>query len=809
MIALLFLLSYCYPAYSQRNKPDNITLLKIQLIKRENDTARVGIYLILGKLYLDRPGREKANLDSAIYFISQGDKLSREIGYKIGYGRSMLASALVFIRKNNNENALQLIRKALICFQQAGDLLDVGETYILMGQRYDNQATNLEVKFDYFKKAAEAFVKAGAVKRAGDAYKDIGEIQLMVGKNKEALENLQTSLKFYQSVHYNEMASVYYLTSRALSRKGDFINELKFSLLAIKNIETLGDSTSPVLRNIYYTTGMAYHRISNYETAQSYLFKARRLAYMQKDTPAMTEITFNMGMSQLFNQKYDETLVLMKSMEQLKDTAAIIEFGMYTAGKLRESSDISRKNKARTLLLALQKYKAFKLGLNDQEKLASISLHTYLDLRDFKSAKVYVRQLNEIVPLKDLALTNQFDALNGIIRYHNVTGQDKAALKAIKVYQDLCRKNNLKTFNKEYELWLFKTDSVIGNYLSAIKHYQNYKRGEDSLLNESNSRQISLLNIQYETEKKDKDILLKNSNIRMLGRQSSLQRITLKQEKIKRNLTIAAALMLLIVLGVGYNRYRLKQKSNLLLQSQQLEIDNQHKKLMTSAGRLSQLLKEKEWLLREIHHRVKNNLQVTMSLLNMQSFYISNNQAQEAIGNSRRRMFAISLIHQQLYQSEGLCYINIGSYVSELGGYLNDNLGLEKKIRFSQAIANMEIDVAQAVPLGLLINEAITNCFRHAFVIRNDGTISVRGGYDDKGYIELSISDNGSGLPQGFSKIKGNTLGMNLMYGLSNQLDGDLTITGDDGTFVKIIFKPINSLEEDLSDISSPQNIYC
>ncbi|AYL94318.1 histidine kinase dimerization/phosphoacceptor domain -containing protein [Mucilaginibacter celer] len=800
LVILLSLLTSWQSAFSQNNQAGKIAVLYNLLRKSRADTVRVGMLLELGRLYLDS-GRGDKDLDSASYVVGQASMLSRKLGYQIGHGRSLLTSALVLIKKNRNQHALLLCREALHCFLQSSDLKDAGEAYIIIGQRYGNLAPDIGIKIENFKKAADAFLKSDAIKRAGDANKDIGETLLLVDKGEDALPYLRTSINLYQSIHYREIGTAYHLIAMALSKTGDFVSELKYSLLAIASIEATGDRTSPVLRNILYGTGMAYYRILNYEKAHIYLAKARELAYMQKDTPAMTEITFNMGRSQLHGGKFKDAISLIKSMEQLGDTTSTIEFVVNIAGELRKGSDTDSKKLAHSILRGLDKYRKSKQDAGIREKLASVELHTSLDLMDVRGAAHFYRQLVDILSVKELVLTDRLDALNGIIRYNNITGQNKVALAAIKTYRDLCKANNLKTFNKEYEFWLFKTDSVIGNYLSAIRHYQNYKRGEDSLLNELNSRQISVLNIQFETEKKDKDISLKNRNIRLLGRQSALQRTTLKQENVKRNLTIAAAVMLLAALGVGYNRYQLKQESNVLLKARQLEIDKQHQNLLSSAKNLTQLLKEKEWLLREIHHRVKNNLQVTMSLLNMQSFYITNHQAQEAIGASKRRMYAISLIHQQLYQSEALCNINIGAYVTELCGYLLDNLGEERKIRFAFAVTNLEIDVAQAVPLGLLINEAITNSLIHAFMLKKEGLISIRAYHENEGSITVEITDDGDGLPAGFNWGTAQSLGINLMRGLAGQLDGNLHIISEQGTTIKITFNRINELVNEFAEV--------
>src|SRR5579872_1472485 len=118
---------------------------------------------------------------------------------------------------------------------------------------------------------------------------------------------------------------------------------------------------------------------------------------------------------------------------------------------------------------------------------------------------------------------------------------------------------------------------------------------------------------------------------------------------------------------------------------------------------------EKEWLLKEIHHRVKNNLQIAMSLLNTQTFYLDNEKAVEAIRQSRNRMYAMSLIHQRLYQADNLELIHMDGYVPELIAYIEDSFASNRNIHFRTDVDPVQLDVAQAVPIGLIINEAVTN----------------------------------------------------------------------------------------------------
>jgi two-component sensor histidine kinase len=221
------------------------------------------------------------------------------------------------------------------------------------------------------------------------------------------------------------------------------------------------------------------------------------------------------------------------------------------------------------------------------------------------------------------------------------------------------------------------------------------------------------------------------------------------------------------------------------------------------------LLTEKEWLLREIHHRVKNNLQTTMSLLKMQSAYINNESALEAMRNSQRRMFAMSLIHQKLYQSDEMTHINIKDYIYELVYYLKDSYSSKikgsfsdrNKITYELNVATIDLDIVQAIPLGLIINEAVTNAIKYAFPNEMNGVITIllKQTHDD--YFLLNISDNGVGLPADFDLNSTNSLGMNLMRGLCDQLQGEFSLERYFGTGLKFTFKRVDKIirEDQLS----------
>ncbi|QHS63356.1 tetratricopeptide repeat-containing sensor histidine kinase [Chitinophaga agri] len=331
-----------------------------------------------------------------------------------------------------------------------------------------------------------------------------------------------------------------------------------------------------------------------------------------------------------------------------------------------------------------------------------------------------------------------------------------------------------------YEL-LFKTDSALGNYLSAIKHLERHRILYDSINSVQKNRQITELGLKYETEQRLKDIeILRNKETKNLA--------ALQKADFIRNIIIAGALVTLLFAVFAYRAYYNKRRSNRELQAQREEIDSQNQVLQVLLSQKDQFLKEKEWLLKEIHHRVKNNLQIIMSLLNSQSAHLRNTDAIEAITTSGNRVRSIALIHQKLYGGESLSSVNMPEYVADLVRYMMDGFDTrERGITFVQKIDSINIDVAQAVPVGLILNEAITNAVKYAFG-KNGGEIIIDFHRTGDGVI-LSIADNGKGLPVGFDISQSNSLGMEMMQGLAKQLRGKLDISSEGGTIVQVGFR--------------------
>ncbi|MFY7731432.1 MAG: sensor histidine kinase [Flavobacterium sp.] len=204
--------------------------------------------------------------------------------------------------------------------------------------------------------------------------------------------------------------------------------------------------------------------------------------------------------------------------------------------------------------------------------------------------------------------------------------------------------------------------------------------------------------------------------------------------------------------------------------------------------RIGTLEHEKEWLEQEIHHRVKNNLQIVMSLLNSQLAYLISNDAIAAIQNSQNRLHAMSLIHQKLFETQTLSCVDMSWYICEIISYLRKTYDTGNRINFTVNTAPVQLDVSQAVPLGLILNEALSNTLLHAFPNGKPGQVNVAlEQRDGKNYL-LRIQDNGLGLPLHETPEHYEKLGFSLMKGLAEQMDGKFHITSASGVRITIEF---------------------
>lgn len=303
---------------------------------------------------------------------------------------------------------------------------------------------------------------------------------------------------------------------------------------------------------------------------------------------------------------------------------------------------------------------------------------------------------------------------------------------------------------------LAKTYEILSDYEKSTQMYKAVNTLSDSILNLEITNQISELNVRYETE-------LKENEIQLLQKDKAIS---------KRNQGLfASAALILLIISIGVLILYENRKKNI-------------KRLEEKNGIISNMLEEKEFLIKEIHHRVKNNLQIISSLLQLQSRYIEEPTALAALNEGESRVRSMSIIHHHLYTEDNLSQVNVPQYIDNLCSNLLASYNYKNKdISIHQDIDDIALDVSIMIPLGLIINELITNAFKYAFEGKDSGCIWVSI-MEQQGKLFVTVKDNGIGLDLGNVK-KG--FGNRLVQTFIKKLEASSETMVNNGTEIRIV----------------------
>lgn len=709
---------------------NNIDTAK-DILKQLKKTDKIRLLLHLGSHYLFKTGEKKEDLQQSLFFIQQAIELSNAMGIPKWKQQSNILLGKYYVQANNPVESKKIFAKVVSESRNFNDRKSLAEAL-------SNQGTYLSLDDpDKEKALSESMI----------LYRSVGEKELEI----ELLMKLLTVHFWKGNI---DLAEKELLQASALQKKIGFkhlhytsaplafIYSVKYNLnkslfYSINSIETMEATNDMICAdNFYLRLGNIYEKMGHTKEALELYKKSFDVGTKNINSGSWYK-SFPLTI-QLFikDKRYKEALDYLKKADTYPPNTAI---------------DIFYLSQTRASLYE-------KIGNN------VLAEKYYLEMaRNAENMMSTRTSRNVAIGYSQVSL------------FYAKTGKpDLAKLYADKAL-DVSKKTNQNFTIQELDLSLFKIDSLKGNYLSAIGHYQDYNKVNDSLYNVSKNREIEELKIQYETLKKE-------DNIKTLEMQSKLQQSKLHRSRLLINLSIGSILLLVVIIGLLYNSYKVKQKNNKELMIKENEISQQNIKLQ-------HLLEDKEWLIKEIHHRVKNNLQTVISLLNSQSAYIDDDLALSTIKNSQHRIHAMSLIHQKLYMSENISTINMPIYINELVEYLKDSFNLKQNIRFKINIDEIELDVSQAIPLGLIINEAVTNSIKYAFPDNSQGIISISLITKDTDHYLLTIADNGTGIMLDPDKKTKNSFGMSLIRGLSDDLDGKFSIENSNGTLLQLSFE--------------------
>ncbi|HTD42268.1 MAG TPA: histidine kinase dimerization/phosphoacceptor domain -containing protein [Mucilaginibacter sp.] len=725
-ISFLLLLSSVRGQDQTRHSVDS--LIK-SLNKSSSDTAHISALLKLAEFQISKAGENKAHLDSAEGYIAQAERLNVRMESDIVNGRILMAKSSLLRKKGQRNAGIALAEKAIKVLKQNSDKYMLAKAYSELSQYYDsNDPKQLPIKIKLIEEEAKAYELSGNLMLKAKAYGFLGDLYMLDNENEKALIVLQQALAACKSAHYLRVHSIYIQFASAYFSLGNYKQALNYGLGALHIAESLKDTTMQ-LCGIYNTIGIILMDNDQGEKAIVYLKNALQIAERYNDASNSSTVLWNI---------------------------------------VKIYIRLNKPEEAAKLLTRFPKKYLLSKDYGSAVVISTSFISVYTALRQYSTAIPYCNQVVDIInhhQISDEILDLSYTVL---VRYYFASGQYSLARQYLTKATNLVHKINEPAMIGRNSLQWFKLDSAEGNFKSANQYLLKYHQIKDSLFNETKSKQIQQLQIQFETERKENQIRLKDKDIRLLKQEN-------KTATLIRNLTMGGIFLLIVIVGLLYKQFRNKQRSN-------VEISKKN-------ASLNQLVRDKEWLVKEIHHRVKNNLQIIMGLLQRQSSFIDNAEALTAIQNSEHRMRSIALIHQKLYQSDDLAVIDMSAYVEDLIAYLRDCFDTGSRINFLREIEDIQLDVAQAVPMGLILNEAITNSIKYAFPGNELGLISIILRQINENEYLLIISDNGIGLPLNFNIERNNSLGMNLINGLARQLNGSLEIETHDGLALKIVFK--------------------
>ncbi|HEY8896236.1 MAG TPA: sensor histidine kinase [Niastella sp.] len=735
LIYLCFIITAAIPAMGQGTVPRNLSQPELYKLLQtsKQDSDRIEILFELGRTYMKQVNsdRKKFKMDTAAEFFNRALRLSDTLQLKGFWFESTLLVGEAHLNKDDTAEGKKRFYEVAAIYHAKGDVQREARTWLRLARKIAWHKEYTSEIDGYFDKAIKMYAQAGNAEKEASARSFLVEFLYETRRPHLMETELLRIVEINSKIGNKFLAYDYYTLSSLFRYRGAYEKAL---LYATKCVEAAEQNKDTQYLSLYYgEMGLVNDELGRVAESSYWYRKALDKRIEEKDKLTILT-TARFLIRQLIKQKKTrEALTLIDSLRLVYPPKEPFERAVVAQSYAYCFDALKQFPKAEQSFLTMAA--AYSKGIPDNETycLANMDMGKfYLQHRQFKKAKGYL----------DTALANK--------------GSDR-----------------LIDLRELYQM-LFTADSALGNYAAAVKDLKQYEFLNDSIYNERKSRQIEELTIQYETQKKEQ-------SIRLLEKEKRLQKTELTKVRNTISWIIGVAILFIVIIALLVNNARIKQRTNKTLQVQQKQIEKKNESLQ-------RLVEEKEWLVREIHHRVKNNFHMVMGLLGTQAAYLKSTEAIQAIAESQQRIQAMSLVHQKLYQSENMSAINMADYIHELVDYLKDSFQTGRRIRFNLQIEPVKLNVSHCIPLGLLLNEAITNAIKHAFPGEKEGTINIALKKTASDHFLLSVKDNGIGLPATFNSNKQVSMGIKLMRGLSDDIDAGFDVRSNGGTEILLNF---------------------
>jgi len=660
----------------------------------------------------------------------------------------------------------------------------------LLARRYLLNGKRDSAKFQ-LDKALEIAHRSGNITIIARCYVDFTSLYLFQAKYKQAQQSME------QAWPYLEMTDHYDVKISGILQRANLYNVLDrkdSSIFYYRLAEAFNEKKNPY-RNwaVYMAMGELFNQMDDVKEAENYFMKAYKLTAAQEGKP---------------DHVYLLTVFLNFLMARNKTDGAGALIAEYNE-QLKEAKQKKTGDPLHTILMSLTNVKlednvaymksVKEASLKDGQVLQALIANGYIvnyyeKKKKFDEAISYATEGEQLAArtgsLRDLYSTTK--VRYGLLQKAGKYSEANALADKLFVFKDSMlslqrweqlyeMETRFETQKKEKEIALLnaqkEVDAKAIALLNSKKKLSDFELLRQLDLQSALVRENTLMDSIVGQERINNELLTRENGLKKsqlqkeqalmaaTSRENILKANELAKEKKTRRIMLAGSAILLLAGGIIFYQYRRQKAKSRIIQKQS---DNL------------------QVLMKEIHHRVKNNLQVISSLLDLQSLTIADSQASEAVKEGKNRVQSMALIHQNLYSEDNIKGIKAKAYISNLLQSLCDSYNINNdKVKLNTEIDDLNLDVDTMIPLGLVMNELVSNSLKYAFKDGRNGELNIilR---EEPQHLLLRVSDNGTGYPEGVNAKDSKSFGMKMIRAFAQKLKAKLDIYNNDGAVVQM-----------------------
>jgi|GEM_PF-346283 len=702
--------------------------------------------------------------DSALYFAEQLYTSAETAEAQEVMAKGLKQKGDYFGRKGDYDLALEHCQRALEIWEALGNQAEIATVLGIMGNSYYWKG-EYDKTLDAYQRSLNIHQSLNDLFGIADIEWKLGVFYVYRGDYTQALDYFNRCLTFYESADQKALAA------KALGGigvihyyQGEYALANEHHQRSLRIHEALGNQLgmARALGNI----GLVYMNQDNYAKALDYYQRCQKKFELLGDQLGVAKNLANIALIYYYQKDFEQSLhynqQCLDIFETLGNQSGIAEALYSMANNYYQQGDYTASMNHYQRSLKIRESLGDQLGIASVlEKIGDVNQsqgHPDLALDFYRKSLAILELLGDKRGIGNALLSiGQIYLEQG--DYQKARRNGEKALTHARAIESLATLRDISKL-------LHQTYKAVGNTPQALEMYELHVQMRDSINTEENQR----ASIRFQFEQQALADSLANEQDKALAQLAYENQLS--RQRLQLGFAGGVGLLFASLAVVLYRTNRRRKRTNQLLFTQKQEIEAKSQ--------------QNELLLKEIHHRVKNNLEIVSSLLELQTEQTEDEVAQSAMKASQSRVQSMGILHQKLYQGENLAIIEMRDYFRNLSDNLLDTFDASETVEVKCEMVPLELDIDTAVPIGLIVNELITNSLKYAFPEGKKGRIYISlKTFDDK-YLKLIVADNGIGKPTS-STAKGTGFGTQLISLLTRQLEGSMREDHSKGT--KMHFK--------------------